>query len=44
MSSEELRKFRETEKNLKLKEKQFKILEQKKVERDVKVILKNKEE
>ncbi|PQJ15772.1 hypothetical protein [Aureicoccus marinus] len=44
MSSEELRKFRETEKNLKLKEKQFKILEQKKVEREVEVILKNKEE
>lgn len=44
MSTEELRKFRETEKNSKLKEKQCKKLEQKKVEQEVQEVLKNKDE
>jgi hypothetical protein len=44
MSTEELRKFRETEKKAKLAEKQFKKLEQKKVKQEIEEILKNKEE
>lgn len=44
MDTEELRKFRETERKTKLTEKQFKKLEQKKVEQEVEAILLQKEE
>lgn len=44
MSTEELREFRESERRSKLAEKQFKKLEQKKVEQKVEEILKIKEE
>ncbi|WP_420572963.1 hypothetical protein [Kordia sp.] len=44
MDTEELRKFRETEKNSKLKQKQSKKIEQKKAAQKVQEILQNKEE